>query len=266
MGHRQICLTFDVEEFSLVDDYCENSKYSNSTSFSAEGVIQLLKLLDKYDIKATFFVTGYFAENEPAIVKQIHSSGHEVASHSYRDEDHSKFDYSQTFNAISKSKQILERLIGDNVSGFRMPWFSVNSHLYGVLKELDFKYDSSVHPAIVPGHYYNIFEKRNIHCVGGGLSEIPVSVMPFFRCPISFLWMRILGNRFTSFGADLNLIMGRPAVLYFHPWEFVKLPNIKGVPGYITYNCGDKFFRQLEKFILRFKGCKFSKLVDLIKI
>ena len=265
MVKGRVCLTFDVEEFTSFDDYCENSKYSNSTFFSAEGVTKLLKLLDKYDVKATFFVTGYFAENEPAIVKKIYSSGHEIASHSYRDEDHSKFDYSQTFKAISKSKQILGRLTCDKVSGFRMPGFSVNSYLSDVLKELDFKYDSSVHPAIVPGHYYNLFEKKDIYLFDG-LSEIPLSVMPFFRCPISFLWMRILGNRFTSFGADLNLIMGRPVILYFHPWEFVKLPNINRVPWYITYNCGDKFFRQLEKFILRFKGCKFSKLVDLIKI
>ena len=162
MGGKSICLTFDVEEYSIANEYCKNSKYANSTEFSSKGVMRLLKLLDKYGIKSTFFVTGFFAEKEPKIVKEIFKRGHEIASHSYKDENHSGFSRKKTFESIEASKKVIEKIIGGNVKGFRMPGFSVNKHLFGVLKKLGFEYDSSIHPAIVPGHYYIFFEKRDI--------------------------------------------------------------------------------------------------------
>lgn len=44
---------------------------------------QILKTLDKYGIKATFFVLGSMAEKNPSILKSIYSKGHSIGHHSY---------------------------------------------------------------------------------------------------------------------------------------------------------------------------------------
>src|SRR3990167_11229763 len=43
---------------------------------------QILAILKKYDIKATFFVVGMNAEKYPDLIKAIHDDGHVIASHS----------------------------------------------------------------------------------------------------------------------------------------------------------------------------------------
>lgn len=263
MHKKGICLSFDIEEWSIPNTYSNDSKYANSIRFSVEGVNNILNLLEKKNIKSTFFVTGYFAEREPAIVKKIYRKGHEIASHSYKDEDHSRFNEKETFDRINKSKVILGDIIKSGVNGFRMPQFSVNKHLFKVLSNLNFLYDSSVHPAVVPGHYYNIFKKTKPHIVNGDLFEIPISVIPLIKFPISWIWMRNLGNWVTNLGTMLNLLEKKPVILYFHSWEFTKLPKID-IPPYLTKNCGKRFLRQLEEFIETFKAEKFCKLVDLV--
>jgi len=256
---KEICLTFDVEEFSIPLDYNITSKYSNSTKFSKKGLENILKLFNKYNIKATFFTTGYFAEKQPNIIKKLYSKGHEIASHSYKDESHSKFNKKQTYNKIKSSKEILESIIKTKIQGFRIPHFSINKHLYQILKNLNFRYDSSLHPAIVPGHYYNLFKPTKIHKINN-LIEIPISVLPLVRFPISWLWMRNMGNWITNLGTNLN----NQTILYFHPWEFTTLPKIKGIPSYITRNCGKTFLNQLKTFIKSHQNNKFCRISDII--
>ncbi len=259
MQKEKICLTFDVEEFSIPIDYNIQSKHTNNTEFSKKGLENILSLLTKHNIKATFFTTGYFAEKQQDIVKKLHMAGHEIASHSYKDENHSNFTKKQTFEKIKLSKEILESTIKSKIKGFRMPQFSINKHTLKILKTLNFKYDSSLHPAIVPGHYYNFFKPTKIYKMEN-LTEIPISVLPLIRFPISWLWMRNLGNWVTNLGTKFN----NPTILYFHPWEFTKLPKIKGIPNYITRKTGKIFLDQLKRYIEFNKTSQFCKLSDLL--
>lgn len=44
-------------------------------------VDMILDLLDKYGVKATFFVPGYVAEHNPEVIRRIAAAGHELANH-----------------------------------------------------------------------------------------------------------------------------------------------------------------------------------------
>ena len=44
---------------------------------------KILEILDKYDIKATFFVLGCNVKSHPEIVKQAYEAGHYIANHGY---------------------------------------------------------------------------------------------------------------------------------------------------------------------------------------
>lgn len=44
---------------------------------------EFLKLLDKYDVKATFFMLGEMVKIRPKVAKAVAAHGHELASHTY---------------------------------------------------------------------------------------------------------------------------------------------------------------------------------------
>lgn len=49
-------------------------------------VDMILDLLDKYGVKATFFVPGFVAECNPDVVRRIAAAGHEIGNHGYTHE------------------------------------------------------------------------------------------------------------------------------------------------------------------------------------
>jgi len=252
---KRIYLTFDLEEWRIPEHNRVKSRHNAETSFSREGALKLLELLRRQNIKSTFFVTGYFAEKEPGLVKRISKEGHEIASHSYRDVNHDDLKPPQINEEISKAAKILKRITGKKPFGFRTPQFSINRTVLDEIIKEGYKYDSSIHSAIIPRYKY----KNRVQ----GIKEIPLSVMPLVRLPISWVWMRNIGLWWTKLGVKANLGMGRDVVLYFHPWEFVELPKIKGVPFYVTRNCGDGFLSKLKELIKSLKSQEFGLMREL---
>jgi len=47
------------------------------------SVAELLPMLDRYDVKATFFLIGKQMKRHPGLAEKIHAAGHEVGNHSY---------------------------------------------------------------------------------------------------------------------------------------------------------------------------------------
>jgi peptidoglycan/xylan/chitin deacetylase (PgdA/CDA1 family) len=84
---------------------------------------KILNILDKYDIKATFFVTGINADAERNLITQTYERGHVIANHSYS-HDYNKI-YSSTtafVDEIEKTNSILKDIIpGYNTKIFRFP-------------------------------------------------------------------------------------------------------------------------------------------------
>ncbi len=80
-----LSLTFDAEEWQLPAGI--KSAHNRSTEFSKEGCVRLARVLGAYNVKATFFVTEYFAQREPQVVKFLDAQGHEIASHGHANVD-----------------------------------------------------------------------------------------------------------------------------------------------------------------------------------
>ena len=93
-----------------------------------ENVKEILEILDQYNIKCCFAITGFSAEEGvfpytfPSLIKEINLRGHEVASHSWRHEWSSIFTKKQIDKSLKRSKLILEECIANNhVHGFVPP-------------------------------------------------------------------------------------------------------------------------------------------------
>jgi polysaccharide deacetylase family protein (PEP-CTERM system associated) len=191
---------------------------------------RLLDQLAAAAVKATFYIVGEIARTHPQLVRDIHTAGHEVGSHSW---DHRRV---HTFTAeafredLLRSKDILEQATGDRVCGFRAPTFSVmreTGWAIDVLAECGFEYDTSVFPVrhdrygvpdaprgpfVAVGREREILELPPLTYRLAGLN-LPVAGGGYFRLfPLAFM----------KAGLRQSAEARPPAVgmLYFHPWDF----------------------------------------------
>ncbi|MCQ6563034.1 polysaccharide deacetylase family protein [Paenibacillus mendelii] len=73
---------------------------------------QLLDELDRYQIKATFFLPGMRVAEEPEIAKEILSRGHEIANNTLNRLDMTKLSYEEIYKEIQVSNEIIEKETG----------------------------------------------------------------------------------------------------------------------------------------------------------
>lgn len=257
----RICLTFDTEELTLPEECGLGAMYNRATEFSREGVARLIKVMEEFDAKATFFTTGFFAEREPEAVKILDSYGHEIGCHGPNNTNLTKYTKENLSRHISDTTKLLSSLIRKEISGFRAPMYFINKDIIDIVYDQGYSYDSSVHPAIVPGRYYNYklpLDPYFLRVNGVGkqsqklLLELPIAVIPIIRFPISWWWMRNIGAWLTVSGTKINLMQKRDVILYFHPWEFADLPFINGLPRHYTHKCGTPFLQMIREFIKTF--------------
>lgn len=109
-----ILLSFDTEEFDVPREHGVDFPLDKAMEVSVYGTNKILDCLKKNGVRATFFCTSNFAENAPEVMHRIMDEGHEVAAHGC---DH----WQPQASDVSRSKEILERLTGRKIEGYRQP-------------------------------------------------------------------------------------------------------------------------------------------------
>lgn len=255
-----ILLSFDIEEFDLPTESGQYISMEQQIAVSEEGTRKILDLLQRNDIKATFFCTAQFAVNAPDIVKEISERGHEIASHGYY---HSSFDNKD----LLTSKNKLEEISGQTIDGFRMARM-----MYVDEKEIaqaGYKYNSSINPTFIPGRYNNLAKPRT-YFYSDNVLQIPSSVTPVLRFPLFWLSFHNLPYKIYRCLANTTIKHDNYMVVYFHPWEFVDLYALKEFKiGYIIkHNSGEKMINRLERFIkdMKHRGYSFATTRQFISL
>jgi len=108
------------------------------------GIWNILELLDKYQIKATFFVCGTTAEKYPDAVQAAQKSGHEIAGMSYSFESVRTSSTDRERSIIRRSVQVLEGITGARIQGWRCPDYRISPQTHDILAEEGFAWDSSM--------------------------------------------------------------------------------------------------------------------------
>jgi len=96
----------------------KNKSYKSSKS--------CLKETTKNGIKSTFFILGWIAEKLPHLVREIHSRGHEVASHGCNHQLPDQLSADELKQDLTDSKKQLEDITRAEVHGYRAPSFAVS--------------------------------------------------------------------------------------------------------------------------------------------
>ena len=82
---------------------------------------KLLAVLEKKQVKVTFFMVGNNAAKNPEVVTLVTSKGHEVALHAEEHEDFLKLNEQELVGNILRGKKLLEELRGKSVKYLRPP-------------------------------------------------------------------------------------------------------------------------------------------------
>lgn len=82
---------------------------------------QLLEVLDKEQVKATFFIVGEKALQKPELVRKVQQAGHEIALHSHVHRDQLKLSAEAVADNLAQGKAALEGITGVPTKFFRPP-------------------------------------------------------------------------------------------------------------------------------------------------
>ncbi len=225
-------LTVDVEDYFHVAALAPSIHRDSWTSRESRVVgntQKLLAIFDQFDVRGTFFVLGWVAEQYPQLVRDIAARGHEIACHGYSH----RLVYEQSAQEFRKetlfAKKLLEDTTGSAVLGYRAASYSiVRESLWAldILVELGFVYDSSIFP--VHHDRYGIPDAERVpHRMSTPnenlIVEWPLATAKFlgYSLPVAGGgYFRLLPYWFSRWGlASINRSERRPFIFYLHPWE-----------------------------------------------
>lgn len=234
---KVVLLSFDLEEFDIPEEYGQPLEDTVKFTVSLKGLETLMPLLERLQIRATFFVTANFAMHYPAVVRSL-AQTHEIASHGLY---HGSFAIAD----LRHSKDLLEAVTKTAIKGFRMARLQAVSDQ--AIWEAGYAYNSSMNPTYLPGRYNHFWQKRTAF-YSQQLLQIPVSVMPFIRFPLFWLSFKNLPLLLYQAASLLTLQVDQYLNLYFHPWEFTDLTAFS-LPRYVKRYSGHLMLRRLEQYL-----------------
>ncbi|MBS4214516.1 MULTISPECIES: polysaccharide deacetylase family protein [Neobacillus] len=96
---------------------------------------QLLDLLKKYNIKATFFVLGSKAEKYPELIARMHEEGHLIGMHNYVHKSNWVMGPWTIRKQLGKTAAIIENITGERPIYYRPPWGLLNLFDFFLMKK-----------------------------------------------------------------------------------------------------------------------------------
>lgn len=96
---------------------------------------QILAILKKYHVKATFFMVGVNAKNHPEIVKMVLADGHAIDSHSLTHPMLTKVSEQQLIREVEEPQVIINNIIGKKPVCLRYPFGASNQHVRDVIRK-----------------------------------------------------------------------------------------------------------------------------------
>ena len=249
---RQHLLTVLVEDYFHVgafENLIQQRNWANFEPRYEKNTLKALDLLDRYNTTATFFVLGWIAEQNPALIRRIVARGHEVASRGFYHRSLKNLTDEEFREDLRRTNRAIEDACGQKVIGYRAAEklvFGKDDWVLNVLADEGFSYDAS----FMPGRTTEK-AKRVAHQVptGGkviwefpystadlGVAVVPISGGNYFR-QIPYTLMRYAVRRWHEQTKD-------PFVSYFHVWELdPEQPRISAASKYNRI----RHYRKLDK-------------------
>ncbi|WP_353092558.1 polysaccharide deacetylase family protein [Tissierella praeacuta] len=113
------------KKIAISFDAAWGNEYTNS----------ILDTLDKYNIKSTFFLVGFWADKYPDDVKEIAKRGHDIGNHSTTHPNMTELSPEKILEEINTTGAKIEELTGKKSILFRPPFGDYNDNLIRICRE-----------------------------------------------------------------------------------------------------------------------------------
>ena len=100
---------------------------------------QILDVLKKYQVPATFFLMGKRIEKHPEVVKRIKKEGHIIANHTFTHANLAKISEEQFYSEIQKTESSIKQITGLNTSLLRPPYGALSVNIMDKIKNMGYK-------------------------------------------------------------------------------------------------------------------------------
>ena len=146
-----VCLMFYVINYPAAVDasasqrqlpiYCvQRDQKLASVSFDAawgnEDTQQLIDILDRYQVKATFFVVGDWVDKYPESVKALHDAGHEVMNHSNTHAHYNSLTAEEIIADVEACNDKIEAVTGVRPTLIRCPYGEYDDHVIAAIRSI----------------------------------------------------------------------------------------------------------------------------------
>jgi len=271
--------------FSIYKDTHEFfQKWDSRYDYLSRPTKEILKILDEFNIRATFFVVADIATHYPGLVESISDNGHEIACHGLHhackiDPTTKKQIFSaEVFEERTRLAKIqLEKISGQMVVGYRAPNALFGQWMWNSLHKLGFTYDSSISinslynkadhvpVGVTSTPYFPIKNSNNLN----NFIEFPFSYLDLLGLKIPTSggpMLRFLGDYVILKGLRQSLCRGH-TTFYFHPIDISteKFPSVgKGRPLYWVVK-GDRVKKRIKNIFNNIKDVEKICLKDALK-
>lgn len=260
---RIACFTLDLEA-----DY---AGITPTASFdSLDRTEKFEEMVKKYDLKLTTFVTGAILDRHHPVLDRLKALGSRFETHSY---SHPlKISPREKIADIERGIEAYERYFGERPAGYRAPQGIISMDEIRFLSEQGLLYSSSLFPSYLPGRYNNLgFPTQPFIYRGIGLLEIPMSVIPLVRLPLTASHVNLFGFHLYR---GLIAVFGLPSFvnICMHLYDFCDVPSYHSLPFMerVGYSRAQKRAKRLDfkrlTCHLISRGYRFDYLGDVAKI
>lgn len=101
--------------------------------------VDLLDILEKADVKATFCVMGAHAKQYPEIIKRAYDAGHQIASHTYSHPHLMSLSNEKIVYEVRATEEAIKAAIGVKPRYIRPPYGEADARVKSILKKMGYK-------------------------------------------------------------------------------------------------------------------------------
>lgn len=112
---------------------------SINCAWNADDIDQILDVLDRCNVKTTFFMVGDWIDRFPEETKKIAEKGHEIANHSDSHPHVNNLSYEQNVEEIKKCTNKIKNITGKEVNLYRCPYGEYNDTVVKAALDNEYK-------------------------------------------------------------------------------------------------------------------------------
>jgi len=109
---------------------------SFDAAWGADKTEKIMEICDEYNVKATFFLVGFWVEKYPELVKKIQDKGFEIGTHSNTHPDMTKLSAEAQKLELTTCINLIKRITNQEVKLFRPPYGAYNDSLISTAESL----------------------------------------------------------------------------------------------------------------------------------